>query len=199
MHIPHERLIGLDRDGLIAIVEPILLAHGVQPVEVTFGGQGGESVLAITVERPEAKVAGEGITLDLCTEISRDISSALDVTDLIPGRFRLEVGSPGIERKLYNAGDYARFAGQSAKLKLKVPVEGHYTFRGQLRGVDDAGNILIKTDSGELVIEPSNIQVGHLAFDWKVSKPGRSAGGSKSSPSRSGAGSNGRKQRQRSR
>lgn len=199
MHIPHERLIGLDRDGLVAIVEPILLAHGVQPVELTFSGQGGESVLALTVERPDAKIAGEGITLDLCTEISRDISSALDVTDLIPGRFRLEVGSPGIERKLYDAGDYVRFAGQSAKLKLKVPVEGHYTFRGQLRGVDEAGNILINTDSGELVIEPSNIQSGHLAFDWKVSKPGRSAGEGKRTLSRGGAGSNGRKQRQRSR
>ncbi|MEZ4372695.1 MAG: ribosome maturation factor RimP [Polyangiaceae bacterium] len=194
MHIAHEKLLGLDREALIALVEPILVAHGVTPVEFVWAGRGGDSVLSLTVERPEAKVAGEGITLDLCSEISRDISSALDVTDLIPGRFRLEVGSPGIERKLYEAADYGRFAGQPAKLKLKVPVEGQYTFRGQLAGLDEAGHVLIHTDAGELHIEFANIQLGHLVFDWKVSKPGRSA-----KEGKSGAGTNGRKARQRSR
>ncbi|MCA9632966.1 MAG: ribosome maturation factor RimP [Myxococcales bacterium] len=194
MHIAHEKLQGLDREGIIALVEPILRAHGVQAVEFVWAGRSGESVLSLTIERPEAKLAGEGITLDLCSEISRDISSALDVTDLIPGRFRLEVGSPGIERKLYEAAEYVRFEGQSAKLKLRVPVEGQYTFRGQLGGLDEAGNVLIHTDAGELHLEFANIQSGHLVFDWKVAKPGRSA-----NPSKSGAGKNGRKARQRSR
>lgn len=193
MHIAHEKLQGLDREALIALVEPILRAHGVQPVEFVWAGRGGESVLSLTIERPDACVAGEGITLDLCSEISRDLSSALDVTDLIPGRFRLEVGSPGIERKLYEASDYGRFAGQPAKLKLKVPVEGQYTFRGQLAGLDDTGNVLIHTDAGELHLEFANIQSGHLVFDWKAAKPGRSP------KEQSGTGKNGRKARQRSR
>ncbi len=194
MHIAHEKLQGLDREGLIALVEPILRAHGVQAVELVWAGRGGESVLSLTIERPEAQVAGEGITLDLCSEVSRDLSSALDVTDLIPGRFRLEVGSPGVERKLYEAADYDRFAGQPAKLKLKVPVEGQYTFRGQLAGLDETGNVLIHTDAGELHLEFANIQSGHLVFDWKAAKPGRSA-----NEAQSGTGKNGRKARQRSR
>ncbi|MCA9643967.1 MAG: hypothetical protein KC492_24915, partial [Myxococcales bacterium] len=61
MHIAHEKLLGLDKEALIALVEPILVAHGVTPVEFVWAGRGGDSVLSLTVERPDAKVAGEGI------------------------------------------------------------------------------------------------------------------------------------------
>ncbi|MBX3182471.1 MAG: ribosome maturation factor RimP [Polyangiaceae bacterium] len=174
MQIPHEKLTGLDRDALLALIEPVLRAHGVQPVELVWAGRGGDSVLSITLERPESRVSGEGITLDLCSEVSRDLSAALDVTDVIPGRYRLEVGSPGVERRLYQPADYARFTGQQAKLKLREPIEGQYTHRGALRGLDEAGNVLLHADAGELVIELSNIQSAHLVLDWQAAKPGRS-------------------------
>jgi len=58
-------------------------------------------LLEVTVERPDSTIPGAGVTVDLCSEISRDLSAALDVADVIQQRYRLEVGSPGLERALY--------------------------------------------------------------------------------------------------
>ncbi len=77
-------------------------------------------MLELTVEKPDARTPGAGITVDVCSEISRDLSVALDVTDVIRStNYRLEVGSPGLDRPLHTLDEYRRFAGQLAKLKLK--------------------------------------------------------------------------------
>ncbi len=174
MHIAHEQLRGLDRDRVIAAVEPVLRAHGVEGVELLWRTDQGGRVLELTIERPDSKVPGAGITIDLCSEISRDLSAALDVADVIPQAYRLEVGSPGLERALYSARDYARFAGQNARLKLRQAVDGQRVVRGTLHGLDEEGRVVIETDRGEIGLETDVIDSGRLQFDWK--KGGASAG-----------------------
>ncbi len=175
MNVAHERLHGLDRDRILAVVEPILAAHGVDGVELVWRTDRGERVLELTIERPEARIPGHGITIDLCSEISRDLSAALDVADCIDGHYRLEVGSPGVERALYSARDYERFAGQLAKLKLKQPLpDGQRVLRGTLSGLqkdsDGAERVVLSTERGELELELGEIDSAHLVFDWNAAR-----------------------------
>jgi ribosome maturation factor RimP len=94
------------------------------------------------------------------------LSAALDVADIIPHHYRLEVGSPGLERSLYNVRDYARFAGQFARLKLKAPIEGQYVLRGTLHGLDAEGRVLLEDERGELVPLPfDGIDSARLVFE----------------------------------
>ena len=86
------------------------------------------------------------MTLEVCSRLSRDLSTAFDVHNLFDGQYRLEVGSPGLERKLYTPEDYQRFRGKLAKLKLSPPVAGQSVITGTLAGIDAAGNVLLEND-----------------------------------------------------
>jgi ribosome maturation factor RimP len=184
MTIAHEKLPGLDRERVLAAVEPILAAHRVDGVELVFKTDRAGWVLSLTIEKPGERMPGAGITVDLCGEISRELSMALDVADCIPQRYRLEVGSPGVERALYSLADYERFAGQPAKLKLKQPRNSEYVILGALSGLSSDKRVTIQTERGELIeLHLDEIDNGHLVFDWKTggSRPGgaRSPGASR--------------------
>ncbi len=171
------KLPGLDRDRLLAIVQPILRAHGVAGVELIWRPDQKGQVLELTVERPDAQAPGAGVTIDLCSEISRDLSAALDVSDVIStAHYRLEVGSPGLDRALYGASDYRRFAGQLAKLKLKEPLEqdgfaGQKVVRGTLFGLGEDGDVIVETEKGNLSIALEQISSARLVFQWSAAPP----------------------------
>jgi len=176
MTIAHVKLPGLDRERVLAAVTPILAAHRVDAVELVFKTDRSGWVLELTLEKAGERIPGAGITLELCSEISRELSAALDVADCIPHRYRLEVGSPGVERALYNLSDYERFAGQPAKLKLKQPRSSEYSIVGALQGLSPEKRVVIQTERGELVeLSLEEIDNGHLVFDWKTGGP-RSGG-----------------------
>jgi ribosome maturation factor RimP len=123
-------------------------------------------VLYLTIERADSRRPGEGVTLDDCSELSRDLSTALDVADVIPLAYRLEVGTPGLERQLYNGEEYKRFSGHGAKIKLKEPLLGEWSMRGTLQGLDEEGRVLIDTDRGLLTVAVDNIDKGNLVLDF---------------------------------
>ena len=191
MQFAHEKLEGLDRERVLSAIAPVLRAHGVEGVELVWHPDRRGWVLQVTVERAGSTEPGAGVTLDLCAEISRDLSTALDVADAIPGRYHLEVGSPGLERALYGVGDYERFSGKLAKLKLREPLGGQHTLRGTLRGLDETGAVLVETDSGLVSVPPGHLGTGQLIFDWRASgrgngaTKGRRRGGHKKASNRS--------------
>jgi ribosome maturation factor RimP len=172
MRIAHEKLAGLDREKIVSALEPVLSVHAVDCVELVWRTDRGEAVLELTVERPETRDPGAGVTLDLCAEISRDFSAALDASDSIERRYRLEVGSPGVERALYGAHDYERFAGQEAKLKLKQPRRGEYVVTGTLEGLDGEGRVLLSIRGERAVVELADVDKARLVFAWKRGQPG---------------------------
>lgn len=181
MKIAHEKLDGLDRDKVLAALLPILSAHGVDAVEVLWQTDGAGRVLKLTVEQPGSQSPGAGVSVDLCSELSRDLSAALDVADCIEQRYRLEVGSPGLERALYRAEDYQRFSGRAARIKLREPEMGQAVFHGVLEGLDPEGRVLLRTDEGKLaILELSRIDAARLVF--------RMAGASRQGPSRAPGG-----------
>lgn len=121
-------------------------------------------VVAVTPSRP---LPERGVTLEVCSKVSRDLSTALDVLELIEGNYRLEVGSPGLERRLYTLEDYRRFSGRLAKLKLASAIEGQYVLLGKLGGVNAEGRVVIVVDGVEHAVTLENVRSGQLAIDWQ--------------------------------
>jgi ribosome maturation factor RimP len=185
----YEKLPGLPRERLLDAIEPVLRAHGLAGVELVWRTDAQGRLLYMTVENAEAAQAGasdkpvepgQGVTLEVCSRVSRDLSTAFDVLELIDGNYRLEVGSPGLERKLYVLSDYQRFRGKLAKIKLGEPVAGQSVIVGKLGGVDAEGRVVLESDDApkaELTradgtLAPrtlafDNIRSGQLVIDWQ--------------------------------
>ena len=101
-------------------------------------------VLRIRLDRPGSRgTAEDSVTVDECAKVSRDLSAILDVDDVVPGQYTLEVSSPGLDRPLTRAEDYQRFAGRRAKLVMREKIDGQGYFKGQLGGIED-GHVLIE-------------------------------------------------------
>lgn len=114
------------------LIEPTLHDMGFELVRVLMSG-GQRPTLQVMVERSDQGP----VTLDQCAEISHAISALLDVADPLPGAYRLEVTSPGLDRPLVRRADYERFAGFEARLETELPLEGRRRFRGRLLGIAD--------------------------------------------------------------
>ncbi len=119
-----------------ALAEPVLEEFGLRLVRVLMSGRDGGTV-QIMIDR-----AGSDVTVEDCADASRAISPLLDAHDPIPGRYHLEVSSPGIDRPLVRPSDFDEWAGHEAKLELREPVDGRKRFRGVIDGYDAAADEL---------------------------------------------------------
>jgi ribosome maturation factor RimP len=170
MSAPASSLHRLDRDALLRIVEPVVFVHGAELVGVEYKTERQGWVLRILVEKAGASAQrlstqDAAVDLELCARIARDLSPALDVGDLIPHAYHLEVGSPGIERALHVEHDYVRFVGQKAKLKLSEPLLGQRVVVGVIDGVDQ-GHVRVLTPERPVEIPLSIIERARLVFDF---------------------------------
>lgn len=127
---------GLAAD-IAALVEPTLEDLGFRLVRVQIQGRDGQTV-QIMAER-----AGGTITIEDCEAISRQLSPLLDAHDPLPGSYRLEVSSPGIDRPLVRPSDFEDWAGHEAKIELKEQVGGRKRYRGTLEGFE-AGEVRLE-------------------------------------------------------
>lgn len=183
MSIAFSKLDGLDRERVLGAVLPVLLAHNVEGVELVWKTDRSGWLLELTIERPGTTVPGAGVTVDLCSRISRDLSSSLDALDVAPVKYRLEVGSPGIERALYSVKDYERFAGRQAKVKVEE-ASARAVHTGTLLGLDDEGRILLDTGRGVVALDFERILSGRLVFEWKSDPKGSVGSKGRASKSR---------------
>lgn len=115
---------------LTELLEPVVRSEGLILVELTFRPEQHGTVLRMYADRPEG-----GITLEECQGISRQVSDLLDVEDLVPESYHLEVSSPGLTRKLKSAREYDLFAGRLAKLIVRQPTGGTEKIIGVLKGL----------------------------------------------------------------
>ncbi len=116
---------------IAALVEPALEDLGFRLVRVQILGRDGQTV-QIMAER-----AGGTITIEDCEAISRQLSPLLDAHDPLPGSYRLEISSPGIDRPLVRPSDFEDWADHEAKIELKEQVGGRKRYRGILEGFED--------------------------------------------------------------
>jgi ribosome maturation factor RimP len=113
------------------LCEPATFALGLELVQLQYRREAEGWVVRLLVDRPG------GVTVEECGELSRQVSSVLDVEDLIPYRYRLEVSSPGLDRPLCKREHFRRFIGASINLHTREPFDGRRNFRGILRGFHD--------------------------------------------------------------
>jgi ribosome maturation factor RimP len=152
-------------EAVRAMASDIAAVHGLEIFDVQFRREASGLVLRIRIDRPgPAATADECVSVADCAAVSRDLSAVLDVDDIVPTAYTLEVSSPGLDRPLRNADDYRRFAGRRAKIVLRDRVDGQGFFKGRLGGVEDH-DLLIDADDGKRhrvplgVIDRANLEV----------------------------------------
>ena len=152
--------------SLEELLDPICRAHGVELVDVRYLSEGGGAVVRVVIDRevPGLEV-GSGVSLEDCTAVSRDASTALDVhDDLLPPRaYRLEVSSPGLERPLVKLEDFSRFAGREIRVRIRTPIEQRRRFQGILRGVVGR-SIEVDQDGRVYIIPHDDIARANLVY-----------------------------------
>jgi ribosome maturation factor RimP len=128
--------------------------YGLLIDEVVMRRESGTDVLRVVVDRPgPAATAEESVSIADCERVSQELSTILDVEDLLPDSYTLEVSSPGLDRPLRDAGDYVRFAGRLAKIVTREPVDRQTAFAGRLRGLDGE-DVLFENEGGRLIRLP---------------------------------------------
>jgi ribosome maturation factor RimP len=147
------------------IVTPVLASMGLELVEVEYKREGKAMILRLFIDREG------GITLDDCADVSREVSEILDVEDVIPGKYSLEVSSPGLDRPLKRASDYERFRGRLVKVRtyeLLADDDGNRrkTFLGELLGLE-GGVVRLHLKEGQTAGIPlEKIAKANLEFEF---------------------------------
>ncbi len=152
-----EGLIGLVKERIETVVErlgdKVAADLGYELVEVEYCKEGPDWVLRCTIDKES------GIGIDDCQRFSESLERVLDETDPIPGKYLLEVSSPGIERPLKKAADFSRFAGRMVEVKLVKAVNNQKTYRGVLLGISGDGSeqkVRLKVNDSNIIEIPRN-------------------------------------------
>ncbi len=146
------------REQIETLIAPTMESMGFDTVRVLLMGKK-DVRLQIMVERQ----GGGGMTVDDCASLSRAISAVLEMADPMPGRYTLEVSSPGLDRPLVRLGDFDRFSGFEARIETAESLRGRKRFRGRLLGVQGE-TVHIRTEDGECALPFSGIARAKLVI-----------------------------------
>ncbi len=140
---------------LAELLEPALgrMGYELADLEVRLGGNGG--LVRVFIDKPD------GIDLDDCEKVSLAVSALLDVEDAVPGKYDLEVSSPGLDRKLTKIEHFQRFMGEVVKVQMRFPIAGRRRFRGKLMSLDDE-NIVVEVDGESHSLALATIDTARL-------------------------------------
>ncbi len=143
-----------------AVAERVGQSEGIEIVEVELKGGGKSRLLRIFIDKPE------GVTHTDCELISHQVGTILDVENLLPGTYTLEVSSPGVERKLLKYRDFERFQGKKIKAILREPVENSRRWEGTLASCAD-GLITLEIAEGKSIQFPfEQVETANLKFEF---------------------------------
>jgi len=119
-------------------IEKIVSSEGFELVHIDYHRQGRGFLLRVDIDKEG------GVTLADCEGISRQVSAFLDVEDVVPGEFELQVSSPGLDRKFYRQSDYQKFIGRLVRVKTSKPIRGLHVIVGRLKEYD--GHNIVVSD-----------------------------------------------------
>ena len=108
--------------------------------------------------------SSNGVNVDDCANVSRQISSMLDVESFLPGGYVLEVSSPGLDRRLFEISQYSAYIGGKVRISLKVPFEGRKNYLGVLTKVEE-NDVVIESGEEEFTFPFEIIEKGHLVYE----------------------------------
>lgn len=154
---------------LIEVIEPEVETLGFELVRVKFSGSGDERTLQVMAENP----ATGQLVVEQCMELSRRISDRIDAIEeagdeLIQGAYNLEVSSPGIDRPLTRAKDYANWAGHDVNVSLSEPVGDHRKLRGELVGIEGEVVTIEDRKAGRVSVPLATIHSAKLVLTDKL-------------------------------
>ncbi|HWR79462.1 MAG TPA: ribosome maturation factor RimP [Pseudomonas sp.] len=142
-------------EQLQALLAPVVEALGYECWGLEYMSQGRHSLLRIYIDH------ANGVLVEDCEKVSRQVSGVLDVEDPISSEYTLEVSSPGMDRPLFTLEQFAKHAGELVKIKLRSPYEGRRNFQGPLRGVEEQDVVVLVDDHEYLLpidlIDKANI------------------------------------------
>lgn len=147
------------QDTLRTLLEPAITGLGYELVGIEFLSRGKfSSLLRFYIDHPD------GVGVDDCEAVSRQVSAILDVEDVVQGRYTLEVSSPGLDRPLFTLANYERFIGRDITVRMQAPINGRRNFTGTLKGVEN-GNVLLEVGGEVLVLSWDLIEKANLVPD----------------------------------
>jgi ribosome maturation factor RimP len=154
---------GVSEENIISnikeLLEPILIEKNLELFDIEFKGLGRKGILRVYIDKVE------GVTIDDCARISRELGALLDVHEVIPGSYNLEISSPGLTRPLRKPSDYLRFRGKKVKIKTVEDIGNKKVFKGKLLDfIDDT--VSLETDGMNYLIPYSKIEKANLELDF---------------------------------
>lgn len=177
----HGRNVTDKADEIAALLSPTVESLGLELLGIEYLPAPGGATVRLYIDVPLAEAEARYVGIEDCEAVSREVSAQLDVEDPISANYTLEVSSPGLDRPLFGAAQFARFAGQSAKVTLKLPQDGRRRLQGEILRVDGS-TIAFAVDGATLEVDVANIEKAKLVPDWvalglapAVDKSGRDA------------------------
>jgi ribosome maturation factor RimP len=119
-------------------IERIVTSEGLELVHIDYHRQGRGFLLRVDIDKEG------GVTLDDCENVSQQVSAILDVEDVVPTEYELQVSSPGLDRKFYKQSDYQKFLGRLVRVKTSTPIRGLHVIIGRLKEFD--GDTIVVND-----------------------------------------------------
>jgi ribosome maturation factor RimP len=159
----------MDTQALTQRFNEVLADLGLECIGVEFTPSHGQSTLRVYLDLLDKSGAVEGerreIGIEDCEAGSRELSALLDVEDPVPGHYVLEVSSPGIDRPLFTAAQFAKVNGQEVKLLLKAPLEGRRRLRGKLISVEGE-HISLEAEGKTFEFDHALVESARVVPDW---------------------------------
>jgi len=120
-------------ENILHMAEPLLVGKNMELVDLEFRKEGVGKVLRLFIDKTD------GVTVEDCANISRELSTLMDVNEIIEEKYVLEVSSPGLRRPLKKIDDFKKFKGKLVLIKTKEPIENRKVFKGYLKDTNDEG------------------------------------------------------------
>jgi ribosome maturation factor RimP len=154
----------MDTQALAKRFTDVLADLGLECLGVEFTPSHGQSTLRVYLDVLD-RSGGREVNVDDCESASRELSALLDVEDPVPGHYVLEVSSPGIDRPLFTAEQFARVPGQEVKILLKAPIEGRRRLRGKLVQVEGE-RIVLEAEGKTFEFDHADVESARVVPDW---------------------------------
>ncbi|MGH7889957.1 MAG: ribosome maturation factor RimP, partial [Thermodesulfobacteriota bacterium] len=137
----------------------LLMEEGLELFDIQYRREGRGKILRIFIDKQG------GVTIGDCTKISRELSTLLDVHNIVPGPYTLEVSSPGLDRPLKKPGDFERFKGKMVKIRTDRDIQERRVFVGRLLDFMN-GIASVEVDGRTYLIPYSEIEKANLQLDF---------------------------------
>lgn len=143
---------------LTEMLRPAVEETGKELLGVEFISAGNHSVLRLFIDHEN------GIDVDDCAEVSRQVGAILDVEDPISSEYSLEVSSPGLDRPLFDKSQFEAVVGETVEAKISMPLNGRRKFKGKLVAVEN-DSLIVMVDNEEYELVISNVDKAHLVYN----------------------------------